>query len=92
MPRLSGAGGGKRAPQAPSSPTLVLHAGYTVLCTALDGSIEADPMGLYDYDTRILSRYRLTIDDRPPELIAAARPEAEPFPQSTTMRIPLRLA
>jgi glycogen debranching enzyme len=55
----------------------VLHGGYTVLCTAADGSIEADPMGLYDYDTRILSRYRLTVDDRPPELVAAARPEAD---------------
>jgi glycogen debranching enzyme len=77
MPRLSGAGGGKRAPQAPSSPTLVLHAGYTVLCAAVDGSIEADPSGLYDYDTRILSRYRLTIDDRPPELVSSARPEAD---------------
>jgi glycogen debranching enzyme len=77
MPRLSGAGGGKRAPQAPSSPTLVLHGGYTVLCAALDGSIQGDPMGLYDYDTRILSRYRLTIDDHPPELIASARPEAD---------------
>jgi glycogen debranching enzyme len=77
MPRLSGAGGGKGAPQAPSSPTLVLHAGYTVLCAALDGSIQDDPTGLYDYDTRILSRYRLTIDDRAPELVSSARPEAD---------------
>ena len=42
-----------------------------------DGSIEADPTGLFDYDTRILSRFRLTIDDRAPELLSSSRPEAD---------------
>lgn len=63
--------------QAP--PTTILHAGYTVLCTAPDGAIDADPAGLFDYDTRILSRYRLTIDGHAPELIGQARPEADTF-------------
>ncbi len=61
------------------NPTMILHAGYTVLCSAPDGSIDADPTGLFDYDTRILSRYRLTIDGHEPELIGHDRPEAEAF-------------
>ena len=63
--------------QAP--PTTILHAGYTVLCTAPDGAIDADPAGLFDYDTRILSRYRLTIDGHAPELVGQGRPEADTF-------------
>src|SRR5215211_3691297 len=77
LPRLAGAGGGSASPQASTASALVLHAGYTVLCAAADGSIEGDPGGLYDYDTRILSRLRLTVDDRRPELLSAAQPEAD---------------
>jgi glycogen debranching enzyme len=40
----------------------LLYADYTVLCAAPDGAISGDPEGLYDHDTRILSRHRLTID------------------------------
>ncbi len=48
-----------------------------MLSAGPDGSIEADPAGLYDYDTRVLSRFRLTVDDRPPVLLSAATPEAD---------------
>ncbi len=48
-----------------------------MLCAASDGSIEGDPAGLYDYDTRILSRFRLTVDDRAPALLSVATPEAD---------------
>src|SRR5262245_45455286 len=58
-------------------PLTILHAGYTVLRAAPDGAIDGDPAGLFDYDTRILSRYRLTIDNREPELIGTGQPEAD---------------
>ncbi|HET9852919.1 MAG TPA: glycogen debranching N-terminal domain-containing protein [Candidatus Limnocylindrales bacterium] len=77
MPRLAGAGGGGASPQASTSSALVLHAGYTVLCAGPDGSIDGGADGLYDYDTRILSRFRLTVDGRRPELVSAAKPEAD---------------
>ena len=48
-----------------------------MLCASADGAVEADPAGLYDYDTRILSRFRLTVDERPPALLSAATPEAD---------------
>jgi hypothetical protein len=50
-----------------------------VLCAAFDGTINGDPDGLFDFDTRILSRFRLTIDDLAPELVSAAQPEADTF-------------
>jgi glycogen debranching enzyme len=59
------------------TPTLVVHAGYTVLCADSNGWIDAGRSGLFDYDTRILSRYRLTIDGEAPELVGHARPETE---------------
>jgi len=61
------------------TPTTTVHAGYTVLCAAADGWIDTDPAGLFDYDTRILSRYRLTIDGLAPELVGADQPEADTF-------------
>jgi glycogen debranching enzyme len=59
------------------SPTIVVHAGYTVLCSTGDGWVDGDRTGLFDYDARILSRYRLSVGGRPPELVGHARPEAE---------------
>jgi glycogen debranching enzyme len=48
----------------------VLHAGYTVLVATEDGGIESGGRGgLFDFDTRILSRYALTIDGLVPELV-----------------------
>jgi glycogen debranching enzyme len=60
-----------------ASPTLIVHAGYTVLCADADGWIDGGRNGLFDYDTRILSRYRLTVDGEPPDLIGHGRPESE---------------
>src|SRR5215212_806865 len=62
-----------------ASPSRIAHAGYTVLRMDASGWVEGDPTGLFDYDTRILSRYLLTIDGRTPELIGAATPEAGTF-------------
>src|SRR5215213_3527244 len=45
---------------------LVRH-GYTVLVTEADGTITGEgPQGFYDYDTRVLSRYQILVDGRPP--------------------------
>jgi hypothetical protein len=62
-----------------TSPSTIVHADYTVLCSARDGSVDLDRSGLFDYDTRILSRYRLAIDGRPPELLGSSQPEADTF-------------
>ncbi len=70
------------------APLTIVHADYAVLCSAPDGSIEGDPFGLFDYDTRILSRYTLTIGGRAPELIASGRPESDAF--VARYRIPFR--
>ena len=40
--------------------------GYTVLVTDADGSIGGGATGLFDYDTRILSKYRLLVDNDAP--------------------------
>jgi glycogen debranching enzyme len=41
--------------------------GYSVLLTEPDGTItEGTGLGLFDYDTRILSKYRVHIDDKAP--------------------------
>ena len=59
----------------------VSFSGYTVLSTAEDGSIGPDPdagpvpAGLYDFDTRILSRHRLLLDGEPVPLVSAAQPD-----------------
>ncbi|HVQ15579.1 MAG TPA: glycogen debranching N-terminal domain-containing protein, partial [Vicinamibacterales bacterium] len=50
---------------------LTFH-GYTVLVTDADGSIGGGTMGLFDYDTRILSRYRLLVDDEAPRCDTSA--------------------
>ncbi|MBA3779940.1 MAG: hypothetical protein H0X16_11720, partial [Chloroflexi bacterium] len=50
-------------PVDPFSPSRhLLYADYTVLCSRPDGTISDDPEGLFDHDTRVLSRRRLTID------------------------------
>ncbi|HXG26022.1 MAG TPA: glycogen debranching N-terminal domain-containing protein [Candidatus Binatia bacterium] len=48
-----------------------------MLCAAADGAIGTDSTGLFDYDTRILSRLRLRLDDRAPEIVSIAQPEAD---------------
>src|SRR5690242_4915851 len=50
----------------------ILHAGYTVLVTRPGGGFEGHGReGLFDFDTRILSRYRLTIDGRQPVYVGS---------------------
>ena len=52
----------------PHHPCHLLHSGYTVLVTREDGGIDgASRQGLFDFDTRVLSRHRLTIDGRAPD-------------------------
>jgi glycogen debranching enzyme len=53
----------------------LLFSGYTVLCTAPDGSIDGGRQGLFHRDTRVLSRYRLTVGGLDPQLVAQAQPE-----------------
>src|SRR5215210_3383355 len=49
-------------------PSVTAYSGYTVLCAALDGRIDDRRHGLFYYDTRILSRYHLTLDGATPDL------------------------
>lgn len=52
--------------------------GYSVLLTNPDGSItEGAGLGLFDYDTRVLSKYRLLIDGEPPRCDTAANVESD---------------
>jgi glycogen debranching enzyme len=53
-------------------PEVAVHADATVLLTGPDGAIERPEHGLFDADARLLCRYRLTVDGRPPTLIGAA--------------------
>jgi glycogen debranching enzyme len=51
----------------------LLHQGYTVLVTRLDGAVLGEGReGLYDFDTRILSRHRLLLDGREPALLSSS--------------------
>lgn len=50
----------------------VVHEGYTVLLTARDAQISGAEQGLFDFDTRILSCYRLTLDGKEPSFLDAA--------------------
>jgi glycogen debranching enzyme len=52
--------------------------GYSVLLTQRDGTIaEGMGLGLFDYDTRILSKYRLLIDDEVPRCDTSANVESD---------------
>ena len=57
--------------------TTTILSGYTVLCCGPNGSVDTPRHGLLYRDTRILSRYRLTIDGRTPEPVGASRPELD---------------
>jgi glycogen debranching enzyme len=63
-----------------------LFSGYTVLCSAADGSIAATEHGLFHRDARVLSRHRLTVGDASPRLVAASRPESDQW--VAVLRIP----
>ncbi len=50
----------------------VLYQGYTVLVTCTDGMIDGDTrQGLYDFDTRILSQYRISLSGQEPEFVSS---------------------
>jgi glycogen debranching enzyme len=49
----------------------VVHEGYTVLLTQDSGRIGGEEEGLFDFDTRILSQYRLTLDGEEPSPLDA---------------------
>jgi glycogen debranching enzyme len=66
------------APIDPHHDRQLVFQGYTVLLTNPDGSItEGSGLGLFDYDTRILSKYRLLIDDEPPRCDTSANVESD---------------
>lgn len=66
------------APIDPHHDRQLVFQGYTVLLTNPDGSIsEGGELGLFDYDTRLLSKYRLLIDDEPARCDASANVESD---------------
>lgn len=56
----------------------IVHQGYTVLVSCRDGTITgAGREGLWDYDTRILSRHRIVLAGERPGYVASGTGEAE---------------
>lgn len=49
----------------------VAHSGYTVLVCGSDGTIEGSDTGLYDLDTRILSRHVVRLDGATPRPVGS---------------------
>jgi glycogen debranching enzyme len=66
---------------------LIFH-GYTVLATEADGTIGGGRLGLFDYDTRILSKYRLLVDDQQPECDTSAIVESDYWAAQLTVARP----
>ena len=92
--RLETDGEGSVAPRTrdtvvdPHRPCAVVHEGYTVLVTQPNGELDpAGRQGLLDFDTRILSRHRLTVGGRTPEGACASVIAANAW--VTWARIPL---
>ena len=66
------------APIDPHHDRQLVFQGYTVLLTNPDGTIsEGSDLGLFDYDTRILSKYRFLIDDQLPRCDASANVDSD---------------
>jgi len=62
------------------APPAIVHGGYTALCSSQAGSIDADSRhGLFDFDTRVLSRHRLTLGDLRFEVVATDQPESDEY-------------
>jgi glycogen debranching enzyme len=73
----------------PHQPCQVVHQGYTVLVTREDGSIDSERVeGLYDYDTRILSRHGLTVEGAVPERPHATSLESHGWMSVMQVRLP----
>src|SRR5947209_18338024 len=66
----------------------MVYSGYTVLCTAADGFATSGRDGLYHRDTRLLSRYQLTVDGEPPELVGTAQRESDEWTAVYRVRRP----
>ena len=66
--------------------SVVVASGYTVACCAHDGWIRAGRQGIYDHDTRIVSRYGLLVDGQPPALVRADQPERDRW--AAMLRVP----
>jgi len=61
----------------------------TFLVADAYGDVIGDGDGLFRQDTRVLSRYRLTLDDRPPSLLGAAVSQDNVFFTSNSTNRPL---
>jgi glycogen debranching enzyme len=60
----------------PRGETQIVSQGRSVLMTGRDGMIDPDSVqGLFVHQTRLVSKYRYLIDDRPPLLVAGANVE-----------------
>jgi glycogen debranching enzyme len=68
---------------------LTFH-GYTVLLTESDGTISGGKLGLYDYDTRILSIYRVLVDGEEPRCDTSAAVESDYWAAHLTLPRPGR--
>ncbi|HBY94416.1 MAG TPA: amylo-alpha-1,6-glucosidase [Chloroflexi bacterium] len=65
----------------------VVYQGYTVLVTCQDGTLQGEGYeGLYDFDTRILSRYRITLDGQEPKYVSSGELESERW--NARLRVP----
>ncbi|HEY3568437.1 MAG TPA: glycogen debranching N-terminal domain-containing protein [Thermoanaerobaculia bacterium] len=57
---------------------MLWHQGYTLLVSRRDGTVTGEGLeGLYDFDTRILSRYRLLVDRREPRYVSSCTLESD---------------
>src|SRR4051794_8802733 len=73
----------------PHHPCHLVHRGYTVLVTREDGSIDDERLeGLYDYDTRILSRHVLTVGGVAPERPYATTLASDQWMSVMQVRLP----
>ena len=63
----------------------VAYGGYTVLVCGADGAIDAPDSGLFDLDTRILSRYVLALDGQRPSAVGSCVGLADHW--STTLHV-----
>jgi glycogen debranching enzyme len=66
---------------------LTFH-GYTVLLTESDGRMRGGTLGLYDYDTRILSRYQVLVDGEEPRCDTSAAVESDYWAAHLTLARP----
>ena len=68
---------------------VITFSGYTSLCTGGDGSVgSGDHEGLFDFDTRILSRYRFRIDGEQPSFVSGGHLDASRWAGSLRVPIP----